>query len=76
MKASRLPVEPDLSNSPPAEPLPGTSLLEAIAPSEPVRNFLWQQPEVERGMYVDRPGRLRGVVAILQYLLRTKVCRR
>ncbi len=49
-----------------AEPMPGTSIPEAIRQSEPVRKFLKQQPEVDRVMYVDRPGAIRGVAAILK----------
>lgn len=48
------------------EPLPGTSIPEAIRQSEPARDFLRAQPEVDRVMYVDRPGALRGVAAILK----------
>ncbi|MBH8552931.1 efflux RND transporter permease subunit [Nostocaceae cyanobacterium CENA357] len=49
-----------------AEPLPGTSIPEAIRQSEPVQKFLRSQPEVERIMYVDRPGALRGIATILK----------
>lgn len=49
-----------------AEPMPGTSIPEAIRQSEPVRKFLKQQPEVDRVMYVDRPGAIRGIAAILK----------
>jgi HAE1 family hydrophobic/amphiphilic exporter-1 len=49
-----------------AEPLPGTSIPEAIRQSEPVQEFLRAQPEVERIMYVDRPGALRGIATILK----------
>ena len=49
-----------------AEPLPGTSIPEAIRQSEPVQAFLRSQPEVERIMYVDRPGALRGIATILK----------
>jgi hydrophobic/amphiphilic exporter-1 (mainly G- bacteria), HAE1 family len=47
------------------EPLPGTSIPEAIKQSEPLRNFLRQQPEVERVMFVDRSG-FRVISAILK----------
>ncbi|AUT00682.1 acriflavin resistance protein [Nostoc sp. CENA543] len=49
-----------------AEPLPGTSIPEAIRQSEPIREFLRSQPEVERTLYVDRPGALRGIATILK----------
>ena len=49
-----------------AEPMPGTSIPEAIRQSEPVRAYLRKQPEVERVMYVDRPGAIRGIAAILK----------
>jgi hydrophobic/amphiphilic exporter-1 (mainly G- bacteria), HAE1 family len=49
-----------------AEPLPGTSIPESIRQSEPVREFLKEQPEIERVMFVDRPGGIRGVIAILK----------
>jgi hydrophobic/amphiphilic exporter-1 (mainly G- bacteria), HAE1 family len=49
-----------------AEPMPGTSIPEAIRQSEPVRAYLRKQPEVERVMYVDRPGAIRGITAILK----------
>ncbi|NHC37850.1 efflux RND transporter permease subunit [Scytonema millei] len=48
-----------------AEPLPGTSIPEAIRLSQPARDFLSQQPEVERVMFIERPGR-RGIAAILK----------
>jgi HAE1 family hydrophobic/amphiphilic exporter-1 len=48
-----------------AEPLPGTSIPEAIRLSQPARDFLSQQPEVDRVMFVERPGR-RGIAAILK----------
>jgi HAE1 family hydrophobic/amphiphilic exporter-1 len=48
-----------------ADPLPGTSIPEAIRLSEGPRNFLREQPEVDRVMYIDRPGR-RGIAAILK----------
>ena len=49
-----------------AEPMPGTSIPEAIAQSQPVQDFLRSQPEVDRIMYVDRPGALRGIATILK----------
>lgn len=49
-----------------AEPMPGTSIPEAIVQSQPVQDFLRSQPEVERIMYVDRPGALRGIATILK----------
>lgn len=48
-----------------AEPLPGTSIPEAIRLSQPARDFLRQQPEVTRVMFIERPGR-RGIAAILK----------
>ncbi|KAM3096127.1 efflux RND transporter permease subunit [Phormidesmis sp. 146-12] len=48
-----------------AEPLPGTSIPEAIEQSRPVQDFLRSQPEIERVLYVDRPG-VRAVTAILK----------
>jgi HAE1 family hydrophobic/amphiphilic exporter-1 len=48
-----------------AEPLPGTSIPEAIKLSAAPREFLRQQPEVDRVMYVERPGR-RGIATILK----------
>jgi hydrophobic/amphiphilic exporter-1 (mainly G- bacteria), HAE1 family len=48
-----------------AEPLPGTSIPEAIRLSEAPRTFLSQQPEVDRVMYIERPGR-RGIATILK----------
>lgn len=49
-----------------AEPMPGTSIPEAIEQSQPVQAFLRSQPEVDRIMYVDRPGALRGIATILK----------
>jgi HAE1 family hydrophobic/amphiphilic exporter-1 len=49
-----------------AEPLPGTSIPEAIRLSQPVQAFLRSQPEVERIMYVDRPGAIQGIATILK----------
>ncbi|YAF97377.1 MAG: efflux RND transporter permease subunit [Nodularia sp. CChRGM 3473] len=49
-----------------AEPLPGTSIPEAIRQSEPIREFLRSQPEVDRILYVDRPGALRGIATVLK----------
>ncbi|MEM8780098.1 MAG: efflux RND transporter permease subunit, partial [Cyanobacteria bacterium P01_G01_bin.49] len=40
-----------------AEPFPGTSIPEAINLSEAPRNFVSEQPEVMRTLYVHRPGR-------------------
>jgi hydrophobic/amphiphilic exporter-1 (mainly G- bacteria), HAE1 family len=48
-----------------AEPLPGTSIPESIAQSEPLRKFLREQPEIERVMFVDRPG-FRTIAGILK----------
>ncbi len=48
------------------EPLPGTSVTEAIKQSEPVRAFVRSQPEVDRVMFIDRPGGLRAISAILK----------
>ncbi|KAM3099731.1 efflux RND transporter permease subunit [Phormidesmis sp. 146-12] len=49
-----------------SEPLPGTSIAESIRQSEPVRAFIRAQPEVDRVMFVDRPGALRAIAAILK----------
>lgn len=49
-----------------AEPLPGASLPEAVRQSEPLKEFIRAQPEIERTWYVDRPGGLRGVLSILK----------
>jgi hydrophobic/amphiphilic exporter-1 (mainly G- bacteria), HAE1 family len=49
-----------------AEPMPGTSIPEAMKQSLPLQQWLRSQPEVERIMYVDRPGALRGVATILK----------
>jgi HAE1 family hydrophobic/amphiphilic exporter-1 len=48
-----------------ADPLPGTSIPEAIRLSEEPRNFLHSQPEIDRVMFVERPGR-RAIAAILK----------
>ncbi|KYC35794.1 acriflavin resistance protein [Scytonema hofmannii PCC 7110] len=48
-----------------AEPLPGTSVEEAIRISEPARNFLRAQPEVQNVLFIERPGR-RGIAATLK----------
>lgn len=40
-----------------AEPFPGTSIPEAVKLSAEARNFVAQQPEVMRTLYVHRPGR-------------------
>ncbi|MEN9215821.1 MAG: efflux RND transporter permease subunit [Gloeomargarita sp. HHBFW_bins_162] len=47
------------------EPFPGTSIDEAVQLSEGPRGFLRQQPEVERVMFIERPGR-RAIAAILK----------
>jgi HAE1 family hydrophobic/amphiphilic exporter-1 len=47
------------------EPVPGTSILEGVRQSKPVREFLRSQPEVDRVLYIDRPG-LRGAAVILK----------
>ncbi len=48
-----------------AEPFPGTSIEESVQLAEAPRNFLRQQPEVERVMFIERPGR-RAIAAILK----------
>ncbi|MGL4881157.1 MAG: efflux RND transporter permease subunit, partial [Waterburya sp.] len=48
-----------------AEPLPGTSIPEAIELSAAPREFLRQQPEVDRVMFIERPGR-RAIATILK----------
>lgn len=48
-----------------AEPFPGTSIPEAIRLSAAPREFLRQQPEVDRVMFIERPGR-RGIATILK----------
>jgi hydrophobic/amphiphilic exporter-1 (mainly G- bacteria), HAE1 family len=48
-----------------AEPLPGTSIPESIRLSEPARNWLRSQPEIDRVMFIERPGR-RAISAILK----------
>lgn len=48
------------------EPLPGTSITEAIEQSKPVREFVRAQPEVDRVMFIDRPGAMRSISAILK----------
>lgn len=48
-----------------AEPFPGTSIPESIKLSEPLQDFLKSQPEVDRVMFIDRPGR-RAISAILK----------
>jgi len=47
------------------EPFPGTSIEEAVQLSQGPRDFLRQQPEVERVMFIERPGR-RAIAAILK----------
>lgn len=48
------------------EPMPGTSLPEAIRQSQPVRDWLKSQPEVERVLFVDRPGGNRSINTVLK----------
>lgn len=48
------------------EPMPGTSLPEAIRQSQPVRDWLRSQPEVERVLFVDRPGGTRSINTALK----------
>jgi HAE1 family hydrophobic/amphiphilic exporter-1 len=48
-----------------AEPFPGTSIPESIRLSEPARAWLRSQPEIDRVMFVERPGR-RAIAAILK----------
>ncbi|HAA33109.1 MAG TPA: acriflavin resistance protein [Cyanobacteria bacterium UBA8553] len=48
-----------------AEPLPGTSIPESIKLSEPPRDFLRAQPEIQNVMFVERPGR-RAIAATLK----------
>jgi hydrophobic/amphiphilic exporter-1 (mainly G- bacteria), HAE1 family len=48
-----------------AEPLPGTSIPESIRLSQPARDWLRSQPEVDRVMFVERPGR-RAIASILK----------
>ncbi|MBW4550619.1 MAG: efflux RND transporter permease subunit [Aphanocapsa sp. GSE-SYN-MK-11-07L] len=48
-----------------AEPLPGTSIPESIRLSEPARDWLRSQPEIDRVMFIERPGR-RVISAILK----------
>lgn len=49
-----------------AEPLPGTSLPEAVRQAEPLKAFIRAQPEIERTWLVDRPGGMRGVLSVLK----------
>lgn len=49
-----------------AEPLPGTSLPEAVRQAEPLKEFIRAQPEIERAWFVDRPGGMRGVLSVLK----------
>jgi multidrug efflux pump subunit AcrB len=49
-----------------AEPLPGTSIPESIALSQPLQQFLRQQPEIDRTLFIDRPGGLRAISIILK----------
>ncbi|MBD1868832.1 efflux RND transporter permease subunit [Cyanobacteria bacterium FACHB-471] len=48
------------------EPIPGTSMPEAIRQSQPVRDWLRSQPEVERVLHVDRPGGTRSINTVLK----------
>lgn len=48
------------------EPMPGTNLPEAIRQSQPVRDWLKSQPEVERVLFVDRPGGNRSINTVLK----------
>ncbi|CAA9351937.1 RND multidrug efflux transporter; Acriflavin resistance protein [uncultured Leptolyngbya sp.] len=48
------------------EPMPGTSMPEAIRQSQPVRDWLKSQPEVERVLHVDRPGGTRSINTVLK----------
>jgi hydrophobic/amphiphilic exporter-1 (mainly G- bacteria), HAE1 family len=48
-----------------AEPLPGTSIPESIRLSAPARDWLRSQPEIDRVMFIERPGR-RAIAAILK----------
>lgn len=48
------------------EPMPGTNLPEAIRQSQPVRDWLRSQPEVERVLFVDRPGGTRSINTVLK----------
>ena len=53
-----------------AEPLPGTSIPEAVELSQAPRDFISQQPEMMRTIYVDRPG-LRAVAGFVKSELST-----
>ncbi|MDJ0737600.1 MAG: efflux RND transporter permease subunit [Nostocaceae cyanobacterium] len=53
-----------------AEPFPGTSIPEAISLSEEPRNFVSQQPEVMRTLYIQRPG-LKAIAAFVKPELAT-----
>ncbi len=53
-----------------AEPFPGTSIPEAINLSEKPRNFVSQQPEVMRTLYIQRPG-LKAIAAFVKPELAT-----
>ncbi len=48
-----------------AEPLPGVSIPESIRLSKPARDWLRSQPEIDRVMFIERPGR-RAIAAILK----------
>ena len=53
-----------------AEPFPGTSIPEAIELSQAPRDFIRQQPEIMRTIYVHRPG-LRAVAGFVEPELAT-----
>lgn len=48
-----------------AEPLPGTSVPESLRLSEPAREFLRNQPEIQNVLFIERPGR-RAIAATLK----------
>jgi HAE1 family hydrophobic/amphiphilic exporter-1 len=48
-----------------AEPFPGTSIPESIRLSQPVRDFLMEQPEIQNVLFIERPGR-RAIAATLK----------
>ena len=53
-----------------AEPFPGTSIPEAIKLTQAPRDFIRQQPEILRTLYVSRPG-LRAIVGFVEPELST-----
>ena len=53
-----------------AEPFPGTSIPEAVELSQAPRDFISQQPEMMRTIYVDRPG-LRAIAGFVKSELST-----